>query len=200
MALNIEALNIAKTKIRESLSLPDYYMDYVDESLDLDRYNRDCCPLHDEDSPSFFYFEDSGRFHCFGCDKSGFVTDLHFYLKLREDESFTQVKAVLELSKLYKIEIPNLFKEASIEEKSKLPKYEKLGFKRKEELQKPLKKVETDFEIKLKKSKHFLKVEDYKELVNKWDKVLFKKILIEENLKILEKELIEKIGVGEELN
>lgn len=195
MAINKEAYEVAVNKLVENINLPDYYMDFVDENLNLERYNRDCCPLHDEDSPSFFYFEDSGRFHCFGCDKSGFVTDLHFYLNHREDSSYTRVKALLDLSKLYKVQIPNLFKEVSIIEKNNLPKYEKIGFKRKEDLVKPLKKVETDFETLLKKMKVQLKANDYKEVVNRWDRVLFKNVEIEKNIKELEKLISEKIKV-----
>lgn len=57
---------IAREQIIEHLSLPVYYMDYINGELDLDYYVRDCCPLHDEDTPSFNYFRDTKTYHCFG--------------------------------------------------------------------------------------------------------------------------------------
>lgn len=189
MALNKEALKIATSKLVEAIKLPDYYMDYVDESINLERHNRDCCPLHDEDSPSFFYFEDSERFHCFGCDKSGSVVDLHYYLLTREDPSITKVKAVLDLSSKYQVKIPNLFKEVSIEDKNNLPRYEKLKFKTKENLVKPLKKVESDFEIKLVKLKERLSIKEFRFFINEWDRILFKNVDVENRIKELENEL-----------
>lgn len=40
---------------------------------------RACCPLHDEDTPSFRYYEDTNSFYCFGCQKGGDVVNLHMY-------------------------------------------------------------------------------------------------------------------------
>lgn len=34
------------------------------------------CPFHEERTPSFYIYEDSNRFHCFGCGKSGDI--IHF--------------------------------------------------------------------------------------------------------------------------
>lgn len=173
MALNLESFNVAKGKIAESVSLPDYYMDYVDETINLDRYNRDCCPLHDEDSPSFFYFEDSGRFHCFGCDKSGTVVDLHYYLRKREEPSFNYIRAVLELSELYKVNIPDIFKNVDLKEKIKLGNDSKLKFKKPEELVKPVKKDIVDLENFIIKNKNNLGLEQFKEVINDLDSILF---------------------------
>lgn len=35
-----------------------------------------CCPLHNEDTPSFVWYVDSNTFHCFGCGAGSDVIDL----------------------------------------------------------------------------------------------------------------------------
>lgn len=190
MSLNIEALELAKTKLTESISLPDYYMDYVDETIDLDRYNRDCCPLHDEDSPSFFYFEDSGRFHCFGCDKSGSVVDLHYFLKKRDEPTYNMIRAIKDLGALYSVIIPNLFKNIDLKEKINLGTSSKLAFKKPEELVKPLKKDISDFESLLIKNKSNLDLIRFMHYVNGLDKIIFKDGDILRELRKLKSDLL----------
>ncbi len=56
--------------------LPGYFDDY---RVDFDSDPRACCPLHDENTPSFRYYEDSKSFYCFGCTKGGTVINLHRY-------------------------------------------------------------------------------------------------------------------------
>ena len=194
MSLNKEALELAKMKLTESISLPDYYMDYVDEGIDLDRYNRDCCPLHDEDSPSFFYFEDSGRFHCFGCDKSGSVVDLHYHLKRRDEPSYNMIRAVKDLGNLYSVEIPNLFKNIDLKEKLNLGTSSKLAFKKPEELVKPLKKDISDFEVLLLKNKNNLPLNRFMNYVNQLDKILFKEGDVLGELKKLKLDLLKDLS------
>lgn len=35
------------------------------------------CPIHSEKTPSFWIYEDKGKFHCYGCNAGGDAIDLH---------------------------------------------------------------------------------------------------------------------------
>lgn len=60
--------------------LPGYF-DLYPVNFDVDP--RACCPLHDEDTPSFRYYENTSSFYCFGCQKGGTVINLHMYFAER---------------------------------------------------------------------------------------------------------------------
>lgn len=53
------------------------YYDTYPVNFDIDP--RACCCLHDEDTPSFRYYEDTSSFYCFGCNKGGNIINLHMY-------------------------------------------------------------------------------------------------------------------------
>lgn len=54
--------------------LGDYYSVYP---VDFESDPRVCCPLHDEQTPSFRYYESTGSFNCFGCQRGGDIIQLH---------------------------------------------------------------------------------------------------------------------------
>lgn len=56
--------------------LPGYFDLYP---VNFDNDPRACCPLHDEDTPSFRYYEETDSFYCFGCQRGGTVLNLHMY-------------------------------------------------------------------------------------------------------------------------
>lgn len=54
--------------------LGDYYSEYP---VDFDSSPFCCCPLHDEETPSMRYYEETNTFYCFGCRKGGDIIKLH---------------------------------------------------------------------------------------------------------------------------
>lgn len=52
----------------------DYYNDY---EVDFDAKPVAKCPLHDEDTPSMRFYEETNTFYCFGCKAGGDVIELH---------------------------------------------------------------------------------------------------------------------------
>lgn len=63
--------------------IPDYYSLYP---VNFEYKPVACCPLHDEDTPSFRYYEETNSFYCFGCGKGGSVVTLYrlFYNRMRD--------------------------------------------------------------------------------------------------------------------
>ncbi|HAH15823.1 MAG TPA: DNA primase, partial [Chloroflexi bacterium] len=66
--------------------MPDPTIDAIKSRIDLSevigarvtlkragRLMKGLCPFHQEKSPSFVVYPDEGRYHCFGCGKSGDV-------------------------------------------------------------------------------------------------------------------------------
>jgi DNA primase len=60
--------------IKERLHIEDVVARHVDLQR-AGRHQRGLCPFHTEATPSFFVFEDSQRWKCFGCGKGGDVLD-----------------------------------------------------------------------------------------------------------------------------
>lgn len=123
MALNKDAYERAKYMLQESIDIPTYYNDVVNSRVNLLSQSLVCCPLHDETTPSFKYFSETKSFYCFGCERSGSIVELHHHLVQRSNENYTKSRAVIDLSKDYKIKIPNIFDDTFVDE-VKLFKYE----------------------------------------------------------------------------
>lgn len=82
---------VPKSKLEEvknKVSIPDYFEkvilpqmgSYYDlYPVDFDNKPVVCCPLHDEDTPSFRFYSDTSSFYCFGCQKGGNIVNLHRY-------------------------------------------------------------------------------------------------------------------------
>ena len=65
------------------------------------RNRKCCCPFHSEKTPSFFIFEETNSFYCFGCGIGGDV--ITFIEKI---ENLEYVEAVRFLCKMSGIEFP----------------------------------------------------------------------------------------------
>lgn len=94
-----------KTILSKLPSVPQYYKQYVDTTVDLDEMPYQACPFHNEtNGRSFSYSKQLGIWRCFGaCHCGGNVIDLHklnYHLKSREE-------AEKSLCNLYGIEIDN---------------------------------------------------------------------------------------------
>ncbi|MFQ5844867.1 MAG: DNA primase, partial [Planctomycetota bacterium] len=63
---------------------------------------RGLCPFHDEKTPSFHVFPQSGRYKCFGCSEGG---DAFSFLMKRQNLSFPE--AIRELGRRVGIEVPD---------------------------------------------------------------------------------------------
>lgn len=67
------------------IPIPQYLLEVVPEiapslaGVDLDLYSRPvcCCPVHNEKTPSFRWFEDTNTCYCFGCGAGGDIINLH---------------------------------------------------------------------------------------------------------------------------
>ena len=58
-----------------------------------------CCPFHDEKTPSFYVFPDTGKYHCFGCGERG--DEIDFIMKYN-DLTFYKAMEVLGYSSDFK--------------------------------------------------------------------------------------------------
>ena len=70
-------------------SIPLYFAEHINRGVDLTLNPKQCCPFHKEDTPSWSYSAERGRWRCFGaCHTGGDVIDLHrmnYKLSSREE-------------------------------------------------------------------------------------------------------------------
>ena len=191
MSFNYDSYMIAREKLIEAISIPDYYMDFVSEEIDLDFRVKDCCPLHGEDTPSFFYIPERKMFHCFGCDTKGSVVDLHYRLELKKNPTYKKSRAVLDLARMYGVEIPNIFKGVQLDDLKKVDLGDsgRLKARVRGSVVKPRKKVESDYERELVDYRDRLTVEEYRRFVGRVDEIFFLGADVEADLKELTGEL-----------
>ena len=83
-------------EVKAKISIPMYFYNiivpqlgsyYSNYEVNFDVRPVACCPLHDEDTPSMRYYEETNTFYCFGCRKGGDVISLHRYYTERQTGS-----------------------------------------------------------------------------------------------------------------
>lgn len=84
--------------MRKILTVPQYYKQFINKDVDLESNPSQCCPFHNEKTPSFKYNLATGRWRCFGaCHTGGDVYDMHrmkYGLATRE-EAIESLDAIL---------------------------------------------------------------------------------------------------------
>jgi DNA primase len=78
-----------------------------------------CCPFHNEKSPSFHVEDRKGRYHCFGCKKSG---DIFTFLVEKEGMPFPE--AVVQLAAEAGLPVPQISEQEAEREEKRLGLYE----------------------------------------------------------------------------
>lgn len=70
-------------------TVPEYYQEHINQNVDLMVTPFQCCPFHQEDTPSFSYNIPTGRWSCFGkCHAHGDVIEMHkrwFHFNSKEE-------------------------------------------------------------------------------------------------------------------
>lgn len=78
-------MNISE-EVKSKVSIPKYFYEiiipqmaeyYSDYPVEFELKPVCKCPLHDEDTPSMRYYEETNTFYCFGCGAGGDVIELH---------------------------------------------------------------------------------------------------------------------------
>ena len=91
----------AVAEVRDRTEIVDLVSNYV-QLKKTGRSYKGLCPFHQEKTPSFVVFPESGNFHCFGCGRGGDV--FTFYMGVERVE-FRE--ALQELAKRAGIELVN---------------------------------------------------------------------------------------------
>lgn len=106
-----------------------------------------CCPLHDEEEPSFKYRQSSNSWACFGaCHTTGRVVRLHYLLMNRRYGNIGIVKALIDLQKLFPTILPvPSFTQKSDREESIENKLKQL--KKARDIKRPVRLVKKDIKL-----------------------------------------------------
>lgn len=81
-------------EVKSKITIPMYFYNIIVPQLgsyydtypvDFDNKVVVCCPLHDEDTPSCRYYEETNSFYCFGCQRGGDVIALHRYFAEKQN-------------------------------------------------------------------------------------------------------------------
>lgn len=88
-------------------TVPEYYQEFINKSVDLISTPKQCCPFHNEKTPSFSYNIETGRWTCFGrCHASGDVIEMHrrFYKLESKEEAERSLCTIYEVERKVSLE------------------------------------------------------------------------------------------------
>ena len=103
-------------------TIPEYYKEMINRSVDLLENPKQCCPFHTEDTPSFSYSAERGKWRCFGgCKCGGDVIDLHrknYRLATRQDaeRSLNALCGIVKRVEIYKENVNLYVSENKVEQ------------------------------------------------------------------------------------
>src|SRR5687767_12096149 len=92
----------AVAEVRDRTEIVDLVSNYV-QLKKTGRSYKGLCPFHQEKTPSFIVFPESGNFHCFGCGKGG---DAFTFYQAVENVEFRE--ALQELARRAGVELPSI--------------------------------------------------------------------------------------------
>lgn len=102
----------AKTIIYQANTV-DILSIFREYNINVDEYNRKCCcPFHNERTASFYYYNDTNSFYCFGCKNGGGPV---CFVSLMDDIS--KEKAAEKIISAYKIDYSYIKPQENIFEK-----------------------------------------------------------------------------------
>lgn len=183
----------ARDEVLTKLTIPKYFMDNIDPTINLEQKPSCLCPFHEEDTPSFRYKGNENYWRCFGrCQDGGSVIELHMrkYGIKNHFDGLWDLKQ--KFGKKYDLNFKNFFltvdnKEITIEEILK-PKKQAMSM---DEFLKPKKLSLTDLAMKIESELSKLKERDFNAYIESciyYDNFTVYKMFNEENLsKFLDK-------------
>lgn len=105
-----ENVDDAREVLIESIPISTYL---IDNGFDVEPGDgKMLCPnpMHDDSNPSCLYSDENGTINCFGCNLKGSVVELNLTMQRANDDSYSQIKSIMDLARDYSVTIPNLFK------------------------------------------------------------------------------------------
>ena len=99
--------------VKTKVSVPQYFYNiivpqlgsyYADYPVNFDARPVVCCPLHDENTPSMRYYEETNSFYCFGCRAGGDIIQLHRLFTERQSGTKPSYKEAIDFLYSYFLE------------------------------------------------------------------------------------------------
>lgn len=99
----------ARALLREKIPLSRYIEDNKLGYISSTGKGKINCPIHGENTPSFFYDDSIGSFNCFGCGAGGTVLELNTHIQRETKRKYSGVQSMYDLAKTYEIELPDIY-------------------------------------------------------------------------------------------